>query len=244
MVLAKVLCRLLDEDLNGAQRRRSCCCSQAPRLSEVREQMTNLVLFFVGSVYLINGLSILGLIEARSSAPLNIFIGGLLIAVVGYLVLPLTDLSAPDSLETILDSVGYLLFALTFLYVGIINYTGHPNCGLGWYCGWSAIVSACLAVVQFVQFGNTKSAALWSVWTVVFAALFAQVILKASRFDRATGWFVIIAGFTTCFVPGGLLILGLWTGLSDGLVVVMEFAAVALFGLFLIRSPRRTSNDN
>lgn len=201
--------------------------------------MTHLALFFVGSVYFINGLALLGLIEPRSAAPLNIFIGWLLLAVVGYLVLPLADLSAPASLETIFDSVGYLLFALTFLYVGIINYTGHANSGLGWYCGWSALVSACLAAVQLVRFGNVKSAALWSVWTVVFVALFALIILKANRFDRATGWFLIVAGFTTCFLPGGLRILGLWTGLSDGLVVVMEFGAVALFGLFLIRSPSK-----
>ena len=203
--------------------------------------MTHLVLFFVGSVYLINGLALLGLIEPRSSAPLNIFIGALLLAVTGYLVLPLSDLSAPGSLETVFGSVGYLLFALTFLYVGVVNYTGHPNEGLGWYCGWSALVAACLAVVQFTQFGDVKSGALWSVWTVVFAAFFALIILKVNRFDRATGWFVIVAGFTTCFIPGGLLILGLWSALSNGLVLVIEFGTIALFGLFLLRAPPKTA---
>lgn len=206
------------------------------RLRKAGRQMTHLALFFVGSVYLINGLGLLGLIEPKGSAPLNVLIGSLLLAVTGYLVLPVSDLAAQGSLDTVVSSVGYLLFALTFLYVGIINYTGHPNSGLGWYCGWSAIVSACLSAVQFLHYGDVKSAALWAVWTVVFIAFFALIILKADRIGRATGWFVIVAGFTTCFVPGGLLILGRWNGLSNNVVLVMEVGTVALFGLLLLGS--------
>jgi putative amide transporter protein len=198
--------------------------------------MTHLALFFVGSVYLINGLALLGLIEPKSSAPLNVLIGSLLLAVTGYLVLPLSNLAARESLDTVVGSVGYLLFAFTFLYVGIINYTGHPDSGLGWYCGWSAIVSACLSAVQLLHYADVKSSALWAVWTVVFIAFFALIILKAERFGRATGWFVIAAGFTTCFVPGGLLILGKWNSLSDNVVLTMEVGTVVLFGLLLLRS--------
>lgn len=203
--------------------------------------MTHLTLFFVGSVYLINGLALLGLVDPKASAPLNVFIGSLLLAVTGYLVLPLSDLSTPGNLDIVFGSVGYLLFAFTFLYVGVVNYTGHSNSGLGWYCGWSAIVSACLSVVQFAQYGDVKSGALWAVWTVVFVAFFALIIMKANRFDRATGWFVIVAGFTTCFVPGGLLMLGMWNGLSDSFVLIMEFGTIALFGVLLLRSASRAT---
>ena len=211
--------------------------------SEGKKDMTHLALFFVGSIYFINGLALLELIESKASAPLNVFIGSLLLAVTGYLVLPISDLSTPGSLDIIFGSIGYLLFAFTFLYVGVDNYTGHPNSGLGWYCGWSAIVSACLSLVQFAKYGDLKSGALWAVWTVVFIAFFALIIMKANRFDRATGWFVIIAGFTTCFVPGGLSILGIWNGLSDSFVLAMEFGTVALFVVLLLRSARQTPVD-
>jgi hypothetical protein len=201
---------------------------------EVTARMTHLVLFFVGSVYFINGLALLGLIEPRASAPLNIFVGTLLLGVTGYLVFPLSDLSTPNSLQTVFESIGYLLFALTFLYVGVINLTGHANDGLGWYCGWATIVAVCLAICN-LAFGDVKSAALWMVWTVVFAAFFALIVLKVNRFDRATGWFVIVAGFTTCFIPGGLLILGEWNVLPNVIVVILELGTLAFFGIFLLR---------
>lgn len=202
--------------------------------------MTNLALFFVGSVYLVNGLALLGLIEPKSSAPLNVLIGALLLVVTGYLVLPLSGSDTQENLDAVVHSVGYLLFAFTFLYVGIINYTGHPGTGLGWYCGWSALVSACLAAVNFQHFADVKSAALWAVWTIVFVAFFALIILKASRFERATGWFVIVAGFTTCFIPGGLLMLGAWNGLSDSIVLEMEIATVVLFCLLVLFAASKT----
>ncbi len=201
--------------------------------------MTHLTLFFVGSVYFVNGLALLGLIEAKASAPLNLFIGTLLLVVTGYLVLPIADLAAPGSLDTIFSSIGYLLFAFTFLYVGIVNYTSHSNSGLGWYCGWSAIVSACLAIVQFIQYGDVKSGSLWAVWAVVFVAFFSLIVLKVNRFDRATGWFVIVAGFTTCFVPGGLSILGKWKDISDFIVLLMETGTVVIFLILLLRESRK-----
>lgn len=205
--------------------------------------MTHLALFFVGSVYFINGLALLELIEPKASAPLNVFVGSLLLAATGYLVLPISEISAPGNLDIIFGSIGYLLFAFTFLYVGVINYTGHSNSGLGWYCGWSALVSACLSTVQFAQYGDLKSGALWAVWTIVFVAFFALIIMKANRFDRATGWFLIVAGFTTCFVPGGLSILGIWSGLPDGVVLLMEFGTIAIFGFLLLRAASMAPNS-
>lgn len=203
--------------------------------------MTHLALFFVGSVYFINGLALLDLVDPKASAPLNVLIGLLLLAATAHLVVPLSNLSAPGSLDVVFNSIGYLLFAFTFLYVGIINYTGHANTGLGWYCGWSAVVSACLSVTQFAKYGDYKSGALWAVWAVVFIALFALIIGKVNRFDRATGWFLIAAGFTTCFVPAGLLILGMWEHLSNGIVLTMEFGTIVLFCVLLLRAATRSA---
>ncbi|MBW7959749.1 MAG: hypothetical protein H3C69_09340 [Candidatus Promineofilum sp.] len=207
--------------------------------------MTYLALFFVGSVYFINGLAILNLVDSKASAPLNIFVGSLLLAVTAYLIVPLSNLSTSENLYVVVNSIGYLLFAFTFLYVGIVNYSGHSNIGLGWYCGWSALVSACLSVTQFVKYGDYKSGALWAVWTIVFIAFFVMIIGKTNRFDRAIGWFIIIAGFTTCFVPGGLMILGVWEHLSNGVVFTMEFGTIALFGVLplLLRSATQAAES-
>ena len=197
--------------------------------------VTFLCLFFVGSVYLINGMGLLGRVDPRSSAPLNLFIGVLLLAMTARLMLPQADPTAAP-LEVVLSAAGYLLFSFTFLYVGVINYTGHSGNGLGWYCGWGAMVSAALGLAWLVEFGDMRSAALWAVWAVVFAAFFAIGILGQDRLTRPTGWFVVVAGATTCLLPGGLIAFGLWSRTPEWLVVAVEGATVGLFLLLAARA--------
>lgn len=193
-------------------------------------------LFFVGSVYFINGLSLLGCIDSRSAAPMNLMIGGFLVAVAGFILLPLTDLSTPTATAVMFSSVGEVLFAFTFLYVGIGNYTNDSGAGFGWYCAWCCIVSLGLALLNVYQYGDVKNASLWGVWFVVFAAFFALGVLKTSRITRATGWFVVVAGFTTCFYPGALQILGRWQSTPAWYLEALCLATVCLFLILIVQA--------
>lgn len=193
-------------------------------------------LFFVGAVYFINGLSLLGHIDSRSAAPMNLMIGGFLLAVAGFILLPLIDLGAPTANAVMFSSVGEVLFAFTFLYVGIGNYTNDSGAGLGWYCGWSCIVSLGIALLNVFQFGDLKSASLWGVWVFVFAAFFALGVLKTGRITRATGWFVVVAGFTTCFYPGALQILGRWQATPAWYLEASSLATVCLFSILVAQA--------
>ena len=87
--------------------------------------MTYLGLFFVGAVLFVDGLMLLGRVDARAAAPINIFVGLLLIGVALNIVLPLDDLAVRANLDAALLASGFMMFAFTYLYVGICNYTGH-----------------------------------------------------------------------------------------------------------------------
>lgn len=203
--------------------------------------MPYLGLFFVGSVYFINGLTLLGRIDARSAAPMNLMIGSLLLAVAGYNLLPLQKLDDVQALGVVFSSVGVVLFAFTFLYVGIGSYTNDSGKGFGWYCAWSCAVSIGLALMNVLRFDDLRSAILWSTWAVVFAAFYALNVLRIARLTAPVGWFTIVAGFTTCFYPGALQILGLWGQTPVSHIGTLCLLTVGLLFFMALRSRKQAA---
>ncbi|MEM9498410.1 MAG: AmiS/UreI family transporter [Pseudomonadota bacterium] len=200
--------------------------------------MTILMLLFIGSVYLINGMTLLGRIDAKSAAPLNLFIGAALVLVTIHLALGMGVFSPDAPSVEIIGAVGAPLFAFTFLYVGINNYTGHDGAGLGWYCGWSAMVSAGLSIAFFTLFQDTASGLLWAVWAVVFTSFFLTMIVGLEHLTAATGRFVVLAGFTTCVIPSVMMMLGLWSPQAGIPVYVMELGTIAYYVFGAMRASR------
>ncbi len=121
--------------------------------------MAALGLLFVGSVLFVNGLALLGRVDPQAAAPINLFVGTLLVVVVLWLALP-----ASDDLTPVFTAAGFLLFGFVYLYVGIGNLTGHAGTGIGWYCAWAAGVSLVIALVTFVRDGDVKFGTLWLLW--------------------------------------------------------------------------------
>jgi len=187
------------------------------------------MLLFIGSVYLVNGLGLLDRIDPKSSAPLNLFVGAALSAVTIALVIGFGDLEPEELSAAIINTIGYPLFAFTFLYVGILNYSGHDGAGLGWYCGWSTMISAGLAYANWTITGNTASALLWLVWTFVFLSFFVLMIGGLEKLQKLTGQFIILAGFTTCIIPATMMILGKWDSDASGFVAFIELGTIAYY---------------
>jgi hypothetical protein len=192
--------------------------------------MTALGLLFVGSVLFVNGLVLLGRVEPRGAAPINLFVGTLLLLVTLYLVLPARDLGPA------LTAAGFLLFGFTYLYVGILNITGHSVDGLGWYCAWAAGIALVLALVNFIRFDDPKFGTLWLLWTILFALFFVVLGLGATRFTYLTGWVTVIEAFITTTIPGVLLLLDEWEPLPGWVVPAVGLAAVAVFALIGLRT--------
>ncbi|MFS3128529.1 AmiS/UreI family transporter [Nocardioides sp. Bht2] len=199
--------------------------------------MSSLALFFVGSVLLCNGLALLGLIGPKDTAPINLFIGLTLVATVAVTALPVAG-SSEAELSVVLGSSGFLLFGFTYLGVAFNNFKDLPGQGLGWYCGWAAIVALFLAWVNFDRFDDAKFGVIWLAWVVLFAAFFLVLALGKESLTVATGWLTVLEAFTTTTIPGALMLTGRWDDVPTSAVVLTHLAVLAVFiGVAVARRP-------
>ena len=188
--------------------------------------MSAVGLMFVGAVLFVNGLLFLGRIDAKSAAPFNIFVGALQVAIPFYLIA-----TAPTADDILLDS-GIFLFGFTYLYVGISNLVGQQPAGLGWYSAWVAIMAAAFGVTNIVKFHDPTIGLLWLQWAVLWGLFWVVLGLGHTRLTTLTGWLTLILSFTTCTIPGYLLLLGEWGHVHTWLVLlVIAATAVALVPL-------------
>ncbi|CRK53716.1 conserved membrane hypothetical protein [Rhodococcus sp. RD6.2] len=203
--------------------------------------MSSLSLMFVGSVLLLNGLGLLGVVGPKATAPVNVFIGSALVITVLSAVLSSLD-SGTGQLDIVLGATGFLLFAFTYLYVAFNNFGSLPGDGLGWYCGWAALVSTFLAAVNFVRFSDVKFGFIWLSWVVLFSAFFFVLALGQEWLQRPTGWLAVLQAFTTTTIPGAMQLTGTWEEVNAAVVVAVQVVVVALF-LVLVARARVTHLD-
>ena len=183
--------------------------------------MADVGLMFVGAVLFVNGLLLLGKIDSKGAAVFNLFVGALQVAVPFYLIA-----TAPTTSDILLDS-GIFLFGFTYLYVGITNLAGQAPVGLGWYSAWVAIMAAAFGITNIVKFHDPTIGLLWLQWSVLWALFWLVLGLGISRLTPLTAWLTLILSFTTCTIPGYLLLLGEWGHVHTWLVLVVIAATAA-----------------
>src|SRR5919205_2570439 len=103
-------------------------------------------LLYVGVVLIVNGLMLLGRVDARAAAPLNLFVGAMQVVIPTFLIF-----TSGGAADTILSAAGLYLFGFTYLYVGINLLANLDGTGLGWY---SIFVTACALVFAALNFGR------------------------------------------------------------------------------------------
>jgi len=182
--------------------------------------MSDVGLMFVGAVLFINGLLLLGKIDGKGAAVFNLFVGALQVAVPFYLIA-----TAPSTSDILLDS-GIFLFGFTYLYVGISNLAGHSPVGLGWYSAWVAIMAAAFGITNIVKFHDPTIGLLWLQWAVLWGLFWLVLGLGIARLTPLTGWLTLILSFTTCTIPGYLLLMGEWGHIHTWLVLVVIAATL------------------
>lgn len=195
--------------------------------------MASVGLFFIGAVLIANGLVLHGRIEPRAAAPINAFVGAVLVCTAGRLAIP----SGADE-AALAGAAGFLLFGITYLWVALNAWTGHPAGGLGWYCGWATGVSSFLGLVSLVRQDDAKLALLWLLWAVLFATFFVVIALGRSELAQAAGWLAIMEAVVTASVPGGLEMIDEWNGLATGWVVAATALVIGVFFVLSLRPAR------
>lgn len=192
--------------------------------------MSSVGLMFVGAVLFINGLLFLGKVDAKGAATFNLFVGALQVAI------PFCLIATASSTDELLLASGIFLFGFTYLYVGISNLAGQEPAGLGWYSCWVAIMAATFGVTEIVKFDEPTIGLLWLQWSVLWGLFFLILALGYERLTTVTGVLTVILAFTTCTIPGYLLLLGEWDRVPTWAVL----ATIAATVLALVPVANRT----
>lgn len=196
--------------------------------------MGSVGLLYVGAVLIINGLMLLGYVEARAAAPLNLFVGALQVVTPTYLIF-----TAGGDDTVILAASGIYLFGFTYLYVGINLLAGLDGTGLGWFSAFVAVAAVVYAGLNFFYFTPSDPAfgVIWLYWAVLWALFWVVLGLQQEAFTRYTGAVAVVAGAITAAAPAFLLMTGQWSDNVEQWAVVL---AVVLVLSLLVLIPLRT----
>lgn len=186
--------------------------------------METVGLLYVGAVLFVNGITSLGWMTARESAPLNLFVGALQVITPTVLLI-----GANADHRVVFAASGLYLFGFTYLWVGWNGLTGGPNRGLGWFSLFVAICAVVYSVDSFVNADDPAFGVIWLVWAVLWVLFFLILALGKDHLTAPTGVFTVVVAFVTAAVPAFLVLLGHWSGSwTKGVVIAIVSAAALL----------------
>lgn len=186
-------------------------------------------LFFVGAVLFINGVMLLGWVNARSAAPMNFFVGALQLVTPTYLIF-----TANGDADTILSAAGLYMFAFTYLYVGLNLTFDLDGTGLGYFCLFVFLSALVYSALNFFRFGDPGFGVIWLYWAFLWLLFFLLLGLKRESLGRYTGAVCAIEGWVTGWIPALLLLTGSYAAVSGALAVALAVFGVVVFGALYV----------
>lgn len=202
--------------------------------------MIGVMLLYVGAVLLVNGVWILGSVRtaqspraqgagevatggvqpaasltlgSREVGVINIFVGvlGFILAMFAIVRVAPARIGAAE-LEF---GAFVLLFAFTYLYVGINQFLNADGRALGWFCLFVAITAVPTAIITLLASdGRIWPLWLgvdWAIWAVLWFLFWVLLALQAP-IARLVGGLTIFVAIATAWLPGYLLLTGYLPG--------------------------------
>lgn len=167
--------------------------------------LLGLALLYVGAVLSLNGLWLLGRIDDREIAVINVFSGGITLCVALYLAFgPGADAAS------IKGAALTLLFTFTYFWVAINRYNGADGRGLGWF---SLFVAITVVPIAFETLQTAQSVwgvwfgLCWAAWAVLWF-MFWLLLVRKMPIAKLTGAVTVLEGILTGWLPGILLLQG------------------------------------
>ena len=196
--------------------------------------MGSVGLLYVGAVLAVNGLMLLGRVDARAAAPLNLFVGALQVITPTYLIFT----SGGDA-ATILGASGIYLFGFTYLYVGFNLLANLDGTGLGWFSAFVALCAVVYAGLNFfyAQPRDPAFGVIWLYWAVLWGLFWVVLGIKREDMTRYTGAIALVAGIVTAAIPAFMLLTGVWDDYNTLAAIVL--AVVCAGSLVLLYPPLR-----
>lgn len=199
--------------------------------------MGNVGLLFVGAVLFINGMLLLGKVDARSGAVFNLFIGALQVLTPTYLIF-----TADGDPMKILAASGIYLFGFTYLYVGIGLLAGLDSTGVGYYSLFVAIAALGYSFANFRLLKDYPFGVIWLYWAFLWFLFFLLLGLKMDSLTTYTGWVTAIQGWVTGVIPAALLLSGYWKHPTEIAIALGVFGVVVFAALWpLTRKPQQAT---
>jgi len=190
-------------------------------------------LLYVGAVLFINGLLLIGAVDGRAAAPINLFVGGLQVLTPTYLIF-----TAAGDPRVILAASGLYLFGFTYLYVGIGLLAGLDTTGVGWFSLFVAVAALGYSYANFQILGDRPFGVILLYWSFLWALFFVVLGLKRESLTHYTGWVTIIQGWVTAAIPAYLLLTNLWR-YPNAVALGLAIGGVVVFGALFLWDRRR-----
>lgn len=192
-------------------------------------------LLYVGAVLFVNGVMILGKVNTRAAALLNLFVGGLQVVVPTVLLI-----TAGDNPDVILNASGLYLFGFTYLYVGIGLLANLDTTGVGWFSLFVAVAAVGYSYANFRILNDRPFGVIWLYWAFLWFLFFLLLGLKLDGLNAYTGWVTAIEGWVTAAIPAFLLLTGYWADWNQNVIawVLGIFGVVMALVLLPLTRPR------
>ncbi|GEL17486.1 AmiS/UreI family transporter [Pseudonocardia asaccharolytica] len=195
-------------------------------------------LLYVGAVLFINGLLLIGRVDPKAAAPLNLFVGALQVVTPTYLII-----AANGDPALIAAAAGIYLFGFTYLYVGIGLLANLDTTGVGWFSLFVAIVALGFSYVNFQAVENRPFGVIWLYWAFLWALFFVVLGLKREALTQYTGWVTIIQSWVTAAIPAMLIFTGRWTNPNETALALAIFGVVVFLALLPLARRRRAPEE-
>jgi putative amide transporter protein len=162
------------------------------------------LLFFVGWIFILNGLHALNLLSTKEAALWNLIISTMMFIWVVYLLGG--NLMGKG---TTWFAAQVLLFAFTYLFLGINYILGMDGRGLGWYCLWVSLVTPVVSYQNFMA-GDWRFGAIWAIWGVLWFLFWVILGLGKTSVMNKVKHIMVPIGVITAWIPGLLMMIGQW----------------------------------
>jgi putative amide transporter protein len=199
--------------------------------------MASVGLLYVGAVLFVNGAMLLGWVDGRSAAPMNLFVGVLQVITPTYLIF-----TAAGDPTIILNASGLYLFGFTYLYVAFNLFFNLDGTGLGYFSLFVAVCALVYAALNFSLAGDATFGVIWLYWAFLWTLFFLLLGRGAEGLTRYTGAVTAVQGWVTGAIPSFLLLTGQW-GRADTATALgyAVFGIVVFAALYVALRPRPTA---
>ena len=138
-------------------------------------------LLYVGAILFLNGTMLLGWVDGKSAAPLNVFVGFLQVRTPTYLII-----SADGDQTKILAASGLYLFGFTYLYVGWNLLGNLDGTGLGMFSLFVAVSAVVYSIINF-DAGDPVFGVIWLYWSFLWLLFYLLLGRKQEALGKHRG---------------------------------------------------------